>query len=144
MLSTDTIFAWYKHCENKYIFFFAKELSLVYCVDAQGLIKKLGTVYNSNDWRLFINASKSSLKAVLLHNTNQFASIPLAHSTCTKESYENIKLLLSKIQHGTHVWKICVDFKVPNMLLVWRFHNPLCPSLAFCDKKKEKRSTYTV
>ena len=74
MLSTNTTFTWYKHCENEYICFFAKEHSLVYCVDVQGL--KLETVSNSND------ASKSNLKAVLLHNTNQFASIPLAHSTC--------------------------------------------------------------
>ena len=70
MLSTDTVFAWYKHRENEYICFFAKEHSLVYCVDVQCLMKKLGTVYNSKDWRLFIDASKSSLKAVLLHNTN--------------------------------------------------------------------------
>ena len=81
MLSSDTTFAWYKHRENKYIRFFAEEHSLVYFVDVQGLIKKLGTKYNSNNWRLFIDASKSSLKAVLLHNTNQFTSIPLAHST---------------------------------------------------------------
>ena len=75
MLSTDTTFAWYKHCGNEYIHFFAKEHSLVYCVDVQGLIKKLETVFNFNDCYLFIDASKSSLKAVLLHNTNQFASI---------------------------------------------------------------------
>ena len=93
MLSTDTTLAWYKHRENEYIRFLAKEHSLVYCMDVQGLIKKLGTVYNSNDWRsLFIDASKSSLKAVLLHNTNQFAFIPLA-------SYENMKHL-SKIQYS--------------------------------------------
>ena len=30
MLSTDTTFAWYKHRENEYIHFFAKEHSLVY------------------------------------------------------------------------------------------------------------------
>ena len=94
MLSTDTTFAWYKHSENEYICFFAKKHSLVYFVDVQGqgLIKKLGTVYNSSDWRLFIDASKTSLKAVLLHYTNQFAFIPLAHLTCMKDSYENIKL----------------------------------------------------
>ena len=117
MLSIDTTFAWYKHRKSEYICFLAREHSLVYCVDVQGLIKKLGIVYNSNDWRLFIDASKSSLKAVLLHNTNQFASITLAHSTCMKKSYENIKLLLSKLQYSTHTWKICVDFKVLNMLL---------------------------
>ena len=65
----------------------------------------------------FIDALKSSLKAALLRNTNQFSSIPLAHSTCMKEFYENIKLLLSKIQYSTQVWKICVDFKVLNILL---------------------------
>ena len=111
MLSTDTTFAWYKLRENEYICFFAKEHSLVYCVDVQGLIKKLGTVYNFNDWHFFIDTSKSSLKAVLLHNTNQFASIPVAHSTCMKESYENIILLLSKIQYSIHVWKICLILK---------------------------------
>ena len=81
MLSIDINFAWYKNCENEYICFFAKEHSLVYCVNVQGLIKKLGTVYNFNSWHFFIDASKSSLNAVLLHNTNQFASIPLAHSS---------------------------------------------------------------
>ena len=42
MLSIDTTFAWYKHRENEYIRFFAKEHSLVYCVDVQGLITKIG------------------------------------------------------------------------------------------------------
>ena len=117
ILSTDTTFAWYKYHENECICFFAKEHSLVYCVDVQGLIKKFETVYNSNDWLLSIDASKSSLKTVLLDNINQFASVPLAHLTCMKESFENIKLLLSKMQYSTHVWKTCVDFKVLNMLL---------------------------
>ena len=116
MLSTDTTFAMYKHSENEYIRFFAEKHSLVCCVDVQGLIKKLEVVYNSNDWHLFIDPSKSSLKAVLLHYANQFASISLAHSTCMKEYCENIKLL-SKIHYNTHVWKICVEFKVLNMLL---------------------------
>ena len=67
MLSIDATFVWYKYRENKYIRFFAKEHSLVYCADVHDLIKKWETVYNFNDWRLFIDASKSSLKAVLLH-----------------------------------------------------------------------------
>ena len=109
MLSSDTTFAWYKHRENKYICFFAEKHSLVYCVDVQGLIKKLDIVYNSNDWHLFIDPSKSNLKTVLLHNTYQFVSIPLAHSTGMKKCFENIKLL-SKMQYSTHVWKIYVEF----------------------------------
>ena len=72
------------------------------------------TVYNPSDWRLFFDELKSSLKAVLLCNRNQFISIPLAHLTCMKESK---KIFLPKLQYGTHTWKICVDFQVLNMLL---------------------------
>ena len=72
MLSTNATFAWNEHRETECIRFFAKEHSLVDCVDVLGIIKKLGTVYNSIDWRHFIDASKSCLKAVLLHDTNQF------------------------------------------------------------------------
>ena len=75
VLCTNITFAWYKHRERKCIRFFAMEHSLVYCVNIQDLIEKLETVCNHSDWRLFIDASKSSLKAILLHNRNQFASI---------------------------------------------------------------------
>ena len=61
MLSTDTTFGWHKHRENEYIRFFAKEHSLVYCVDGTRSDNDFG---NLNDWCLFIGASKSSLKAV--------------------------------------------------------------------------------
>ena len=84
VLCTDTTFAWYKHRERECSRFFAMEHSLVYCVDIQGFIEKLETLYNPSDWRLFIDASKSSLKAVLLRNRNQFASTPLAHWTCMR------------------------------------------------------------
>ena len=99
MLIADTTFAWYKHPENEYIHFFAKEHCG--CTKSDKEIKNC--LYNSNDWHLFIDASKSSLKAVLLHNTNWFAFIRLAHLTCMKECYENMKLRQSKIQYSTHV-----------------------------------------
>ena len=117
MLSSDTNFSWYKHREREYIHFFTCEHSLVNCVDFKGLIEKLGAVYNPSGWRLFIDASKSSLKPVLLNNRNQFASVPLAYSTSMKESYETMKLLLLKLQYNVHAWKICVDFKALNLLL---------------------------
>ena len=81
VLSTDITFAWYKHREIEYDRFFAKEHSFVNCVDVQGLIKKLETVYNSSDRRLFIDASKSSLnescfvakyKSVCFHSFSSF------------------------------------------------------------------------
>ena len=43
--------------------------------------------YDSQQWRLFEDASKSSLKAVLLIKGNLFPPLPVAYSTNTKESY---------------------------------------------------------
>ena len=34
-----------------------------------------------------------------------------------KQYYENMKILLGKLQYSTHAWKIFADFKVLNMLL---------------------------
>ena len=89
---------------------------MVYCVDVKALIKKLGTAYNPLDWQLFIDSSKASLKAVLLHNGNLFASILVSHSTQIKECYENMTILLTKLKYDKHGLKICVDIKVLSML----------------------------
>ena len=104
------------HREEEHLPFFINESPLVYCVDVKGWIEKLGTPYNPLDWRLFIDLSKASLKAVLLQNGNLFTSIPPAHSTQMKETYENIEVMLIKLKYDKHGWKVCVDIKVLNML----------------------------
>jgi hypothetical protein len=48
--------------------------------------------YGPGSWRLFIDSSIRSLKAVLLYNSNVLASIPLAHSTTLSESLYDIKV----------------------------------------------------
>jgi len=50
--------------------------------------------YCPDDWRLFIDSSKQSLKCVLLDNGNIFGSIPIAHSGRAKEIYESVKRAL--------------------------------------------------
>jgi len=77
----------------------------------------LGHEYNPDQWRLFIDSSKVSLKVVLLHNGNRFPSVPLAHAANTKESYESTKLLLGKIRYDEFKWKLTGDFKVVALLL---------------------------
>lgn len=72
--------------------------------------------YVARDWRLFIDGSVSSLKAVLLHKTNQKPSIPLALGTNMKESYDTLNNILKKINYNDHKWKICCDLKVVNIL----------------------------
>ncbi|KAI6649576.1 hypothetical protein LOD99_6742 [Oopsacas minuta] len=56
------------------------EDGFVYCHDVSPLVNALGCPYVPNDWRLFIDSSKQSLKCVLLHNGNKFSSIPIGHS----------------------------------------------------------------
>ena len=73
--------------------------------------------YKPQDWRLFIDSSKRSLKCVLLHNGNKYASIPIGHSTLLKEKYNNIKRVLEKLNYCDHQWLICVDLKMVNFLL---------------------------
>jgi hypothetical protein len=52
--------------------------------------------YAPDQWRLFIDSSKLSLKAVLLYNGNKLSSIPLAHAGHMKEHYASIQGYLEK------------------------------------------------
>jgi len=55
------------------------------------------------------------LKQSFLYNGNQYVSLPVGHSV--KESYENLVLLLNKINYKDHNWMICGDLKIICMLL---------------------------
>ena len=98
MLAPGTSFSWYRHREKDFLPLFAEDEDLVFCKDIPGLTKMYDIEYDPNEWRLFIDSSKRSLKAVLLHNGNTYASLPVAHSVHLKECYENLeKLLTTKI-----------------------------------------------
>ena len=71
--------------------------------DVCSVVEVPGYEFNPDQWRLFIDSSKVSLKVVLLHNGNKFPSVPLAHTANIKENYESMKLLLGKIK--------CDEFK---------------------------------
>ena len=66
--------------------YFAVEESLCYCSNINGLFSAIGFQYEPKEWRLFMDSSKSILKAVLLHNGNQYPSIPVPYSVHLKES----------------------------------------------------------
>jgi len=78
--------------------FFTMEGTLVSCKDVDGLFKALNMSHCSNDWRLFIDSPKVSLKAVLPHNGNVLPSIPVAHAFGIKESDDSMKQLLQYIK----------------------------------------------
>ena len=62
-------------------------------------------------------AQKKSLKRVLLHNGNQYGSIPIGHTVTLKKNYENTKVVLERMKYCVHKWLICVDLKMVNFLL---------------------------
>lgn len=72
--------------------------------------------YNTMDWNLFIDASSSSLKAVLIHRTVEKPSIPIAYSTVLKETYDDLDKILKAVKYKEHHWKISCDFKVMAIL----------------------------
>jgi hypothetical protein len=80
-------------------------------------MQKFGVEYKVNEWRLFIDCFKRSLKGVLLQNGNNYASLPLGHSVDLKESYENLELVLIYLGYTAHDWIICGDLKALCTLL---------------------------
>jgi len=75
------------------------ERGLVAYKDINGLMQTLSINHNPLDWLLFIDSSKLSLKAILLHNCNTLPTIPVGHSMYNKESYEKMKILMDAIKY---------------------------------------------
>ena len=110
-------FSWYRHRELEFVKYFSKIDSLVFCNDLPGLFHQMDKKYNPADYILLIDSSKRSLKVVFLHNRNELASIPLAHSVQLTENYKNMKLMLHVLKYQEHNWLICCDLKVTALLL---------------------------
>jgi len=89
----------------------------VFCNDVCSIMEVLGHEFNPDQWRLFNDLSKVSLKVVLLHNVNKFPSVPLGHAANMKESYDSMTLLLGKIKYDEFKWRLCGDLKVVALLL---------------------------
>lgn len=116
LLAPDTKITVYRNRHKKFEKYFSTTDNACYCSDVRGLFEEFGEPYDATEWRLFIDSSKLSLKAVLLHQGNKKPSIPLAHAVNMKETYESMALLLNLINYNDHKWKICSDLKVVAML----------------------------
>lgn len=116
LLAPETTFYWYRNREQEFRIFFEKDndSALIYCKNIKGLIEALGLKYDPSEWRLFIDSSSKSLKAVLLFNGNKVSSVPVGHSVQMTESYENMECLLTALNYRDHNWKMCGDLKVCN------------------------------
>ena len=119
LLTPETTFYWYRERERELRQFFTtqRDLSLVNCNNIADLKKSMDLDYTNTEWRLFIDSSSRSLKAVLLHNGNKYSSIPIGHSVQMKETHDSIDQLLSALNYHDHGWLICGDLKVVGLLL---------------------------
>ena len=109
ILDSGTKIAFYRDRDDLLIRFFTMENDFVCCNNIQGFLSEMGlSEYNPDEWRLFIDSSKRSLKCVLLHNGNKFACVPIGHSVIVKEHYLNVKMVLQKLRYSEHNCAICV------------------------------------
>jgi hypothetical protein len=77
--------------------FFKMERGLVACTDIDGLMQTSNINHNPLDWQLFIDLSKLSLKAVLLHSGNTLPSIPVVYS-----------VIMSHTRTQRFLWKLLI------------------------------------
>ena len=142
LLQDGTKVSSFRQRQKDFEHLFSKQEDLVFCNNVNTLMELLGVEHKSEDWRLFIDSSKTSLKGVLLHNGNKFSSIPIAHAVGMKESYVNMKLLLSTIRYDEYSWQICADFKVIAILLQLQLgYTKFCCFLCMWDSR-DNRNLY--
>ena len=116
LLQKNVLVSHYRKCNTDLSTVFRVNGPLCYCYDTTSLFEKLGEDHIANEWRLFLDSSKRSLKAVL-HNSNIKLSVLIAHSVHLKKSYENIQILLDAIQYNEYKWYLCKDLKIISILM---------------------------
>lgn len=90
--------------------------NIAYCNNIVGLFALFNFTHDPNEWRLFIDGSTKSLKAVLLHIGNVYPSVPVVYAINTKETYEVMEEILDLLNYETFGWRICCDLKVVGLL----------------------------
>ena len=116
-MAEDVKISKYRDCQKDLESFYFMEDDLVACNKVNELMKALNISYDPAEWRLFIDSSKTSLKAVLLHSGNTMPSVPVGYAVLMKETYDNIKQLLTCINYAQHQWQLCGDLKVVALVM---------------------------
>ncbi|XP_017490682.1 PREDICTED: uncharacterized protein LOC108378884 [Rhagoletis zephyria] len=115
-LESETKVTYFRNRSKQFEQYFSKTDDFCYCNNVNAMFAAFGENHNSDEWRIFIDGSKYSVKAVLLHKGNKEPSIPIGHSTKVKETYETMKELLKLIDYSSCNWKICCDLNVVAIL----------------------------
>ncbi|XP_073511089.1 uncharacterized protein [Phyllobates terribilis] len=119
--------------------FFIREDGLCFCNNVAGHFEAIGITCNPSEWRLFIDSSSRSLKAVLLHNGNNYPSLPMANSVYLKEEYTSVKMLLSALKSDNCGSEVIGDFKMVSFLMGLQGSFTKCPCfLCLWDSRDTK------
>ena len=94
-----------KMCEAYTAYFFSRQDELCFCKNVADLFEALGITCNPSEWRLFIDSSSRSFKPVLLHNRNNYLSLPMARSVHLKEDYTSVKMLLNALKYDDYGYR---------------------------------------
>ena len=97
--------------------FFSQQDGLCVCNNVASLFEAIGLTCNLSEWCLFIDSSSRSLKAVLLHNGNNYPFLPMVHSVHLKEDYTSVKMLLSALMYDGYGWEVIEDLKMVSFLM---------------------------
>ncbi|GFY17823.1 uncharacterized protein TNCV_1075581 [Trichonephila clavipes] len=97
LLNSGVSFSGYRFREKEFVPFLTQEGELVFCNNVPAILEMFKIMYEPEEFRLFIDSSKRSWKAVLLHHGNRYASVPVGHSVHLKECYENLEFILNKL-----------------------------------------------
>ena len=142
-LAPETKITFYRNRSKPLEVFFAKSSDYIFCNNIPGLFAELGLEYISNEWRLFIDGGKNSLKAVLLHKGNKQPSIPIGYARNKKENYESMTEMLKLVQYEKHEWKVCSDLKIVAILMGLQGGNTKYPCPKCLWDSRDRESHYT-
>jgi hypothetical protein len=78
--------SFHRKSQSNIVKYYSIDGDLAHCKDVCVLLEELQLQPAPEQWRIFTDSSKFSLKAILLHNGNKYPSIPLFHAVHMKET----------------------------------------------------------
>jgi len=141
LLRQDTKVCYYLGRHEEFKDIFSQEDGALFCNDVCSVMEVLCHEYKADQWHLFIDSSKVSLKVVLLHNGKR-SPLRSFHS-CSQHEGESWKHL-GKYKYDEFKWKLSGDMKVVELLLRMQFgYTKYYCFLWECDSR-DKKNKYVI
>lgn len=109
----------YRNRQAQFLPYFtlSADKTYAYCNNIGGLLIEMGVEnYDADKWRIFIDSSKSSLKAVLLYEDSSIKPLPILYALKRQETYDTMKWVLDTVDYDLHKWRASCDLKVVTLL----------------------------